>query len=129
MAGTWCRRKRTLEALRRLFELYLWSGWGSYSKKIALTERAFSHHAGNVSDSERMRYWRKTLSQEPTPFVVALRLARRGRTRLALAVLLDVPYGTLNTWLTYPPRRSTPAIRRASERLTIMGFLCDHQRN
>lgn len=88
-----------------------------------MTERAFSLHAGNVSDPERMRLWRKTAPQEPTPFVVALRLARRGRTVLALATLLGVPYSTLNTWLCYPPRRSTPAIRRASERLTIMGFL------
>lgn len=70
-----------------------------------------------------MRVWRKTVSQEPTPFTRALKAARKGRTRVVLAALLGVPLGTLNTWLMYPPRRSTPAIRRASERLTIMGFL------
>jgi len=88
-----------------------------------LTERAFSLHAQNVSDPERMRLWRKTAPQEPTPFTMALRRARRGRTLLALSQLLGVPYGTLHSWLCYPPRRSTPSIRAASVQLTIMGFL------
>lgn len=97
---------------------------GSFARwGIALTERAFSLHAWNVSNPERMRVWRKTVSQEPTPFMVALQSARQGRTRAALAALLYVPLGTLNTWLCYPPRRSTRAIRRASERLATLGFL------
>lgn len=76
-----------------------------------------------MSNPERMRLWRKTAPQEPTPFVLALRAARQGRTIPMLAMLIDVPLGTLQTWLSYPPRRSTPAIRRASERLTLMGYL------
>lgn len=55
--------------------------------------------------------------------MVALQAARQGRTRAALAALLYVPLGTLNTWLCYPPRRSTRAIRRASDRLTALGYL------
>lgn len=70
-----------------------------------------------------MRLWRKTVCQDPTPFTLALVRARRGRTLLDLAALLEVPYGTLNTWLYYPPRRSTRAIRHACERLTAMGYL------
>jgi hypothetical protein len=88
-----------------------------------LTARGFSTQADFVSDRERIRVWRKTAPQGPTPLTLAIGRARQGRTLHALALHLDMPLGTLRQWLLYPPRRTTRRVRLVTERLIALGFI------
>ena len=88
-----------------------------------MTVRLFSIHAQSVNDRERLRLSRKTAPTDDTTFTRALRTARTGRTLYRLAIVLEVPLGTLRHWLTHPPRRSTQRVRLVTERLVALGYL------
>ena len=80
-------------------------------------------HPGKVSNEDR-RQRRKTRSQERTALVWAVQRACLQRGGLhSLAQELDVPVGTLRSWLTYPPTRRSVQQDRARTTLTRLGHL------